>query len=313
MIDIKVIFLTVALMVSGMVEARSVITGTNTDVASTVIKLGFKAVSPVLVTQEEKHQILIEELAMTIAAVLNHSGDWWGTLQQLGDVVYQQKLAHVMAMDEDDVNDSIKNIIDAMRSGSEQLMALLEKEVLGELTREDLRSFMLAGNREDSVDNEMLSELIANYSEVEIRDRIQGGWHYVNTILDKMTDIAAIEDTDKRRRALAEFEADFERSHFENFVGAAKVKQMEGELPRSDIESMVRSAYLDRLFTTEMAQLAQALGRRDLDKVETSSDRHMRVSKKLSAELREKERQKIGELATVLQQIAEQKQQQETD
>ena len=214
-----------------------------------------------------------------------------------------------MTKDDDDIDSILKTKIDDLRSGSKQLMALVEKEALGELTREDIDYFVIAGGSEDLAANKMLSELFDNYSDIEIRDRIQGGWHELNVELDKMNNIAAIEDTDKRRRALARYEADFERSHFENFVGAAKAtKQLNGKLPYSDIESMVKSAYLDRLFTTELALLAPALGRHDLDGVETKSDQYLRTSKELIAQLKETEKQKISELASVLQQIANQKQ-----
>lgn len=307
MIDIKAIFLSAVLMASGMVEARSV--ATSQGVANTVTKLGFKAVSPALVTEEEKRQILTEELAATIAVLLDHSRDWLATLQQLRDIVYRQKRAYVMAKDDDDIDNSIRTKINDTRRGSEQLMTLVDKEVLGELTREDIHAFYIGDSSEDSADNKMLSELFDNYSEVEIRDRIQGGWHKLNAELDKITSIAAIKETYKRRRVLADYEADFERSHFESFVGAAQASyQLGSELPYSDTESMVRSAYLDRLYITELAQLAQALGRHDLDKIETEFDQYMRSRRGIAARLREKkEKQKIGELASVLQQIAAQK------
>ena len=309
MIYIKDILLVMLLVVSGVVEARSLTTAASQSVANTLTKLGFKAVSPALVTREEKRQILSAELATTIAALLDNSGNWLVTLQQLGDIVYQQKIAHVMAKDDDDIDKSIRSKLNDLRSGSEQLTTLVEKEVLGELTREEIHSFYLVGSSKDSADNKMLSELFDNYSDVEIRDRIQGSWHKLNAELDKVEGIAAIEDTDKRRRALANYEADFEHRHFENFVGAAKAsEQLGSELPHSDTKSMVKSAYLDRLYTTELAQLAPALGRDDLGRVETNLDQYLRKRKELFAQIKEREKQKIGKLISVLQQIAAQKQ-----
>ena len=301
-------------MTSDMVKASRVATGANQTVTNIVAGLGLKTVSPVLVTWEEKRQILIEELAITIAAILDSSGNWPARLQQLSNVVYQQKRAYIMDKDADDIDERIRTLIDEMRVGSEELMTLMEKEVLGELTMEDIHSFLTEDISEDAPSNKITIELFANYSEVDIRDRIQGSWGEVNLTLDKMNTIAAIEDTDKRRQALANHDADFECRRFEGFVGAAKVsQQLDSELTPIDTESVVRSAYLNGLITTELAKLAQALGRYDLDRVETEADRSMREARELIAQLREKEKAKIGELATVLQRIAAQKQQQATD
>ena len=310
MFDIKIVFFVAILMVSGMVEARSVATGAGESAVQTAIKRGFKEVSPVLVTREEQRQILLDELAATITAMLDGSGYWLPTLQQLGSIVHQQKVDRVMTMDDDDIGNKIRARLADLRRDSERLTALVEKEVLGELTREDIDSFYIGDGSEDSAVAKMISELFDNYSEVEIRDRIQAGWREVNAILDKITAIAAIKDRAKQRRALANYEADFERSNFENFVGAAKESgRLDSELPYSDTKSMVRSAYLDRLFNTELQQLAQALERHDLSKVETKFDRYMREGRELAAQLKEQERQKIAKLSSVLQQIAVQKQQ----
>ena len=299
-------------MASGMVKASSVATDANQTVANIVAGLGLKTVSAVLVTWEEKREILLEELGITIAAILDSSRNCLANLQQLSNVVYQQKRAYIMDKDADDIDERIRTLIDDMRVGSERLMTLMEKEVLGELTLENMHSFLMVGS-EDCPGNKMISELL-NYSEVEIRDRIQGGWRDINARLDKVTNIAAIEDIDKRREALANFDADGMRRCFEIFVGAAKVcQQPDSELTPIDTESVVRSAYLNGLITTELAKLAQALGRYDLDRVETESDRCMREARELAARFREKEKAKIGELATVLQRIAAQKQQQATD
>ena len=299
-------------MASDMIKASRVATGANQTVANIVAGLGLKTVSPVLVTRQEKREILLEELGITIAAILDSSSHWLASLQQLSNVVYQQKSAYIMDEDADDIDERIRTQIDEMRVGSEQLMTLMEKEVLGELTMEDIHSFSGIGDSsEDSPDSKMVRKVLDNYSDVDIRAHIQGGWQAVNANLDKMTTIAAIEDTDKRREALANYDADFASSHFETFVCGAKVsQQLDSKVPYSDTESMVRSAYLDRLYTAELVQLAQALGRHDLDRVETEFERS---SRELAAKLREKEKAKIGELATVLQRIVAQKQQQATD
>ena len=71
---------------------------------------------------------------------------------------------------------------------------------------------------------------------------------------------------------------------------------------------MVISSYLNRLFSTELQELAQALGRYDLARVETEFDRYLAGAAQRKAKLKAAKKKKIGELATVLQRIAARKQ-----
>ena len=275
-----------------------------------VVLLGMPIISGVassrgVVTLAEQHKVLTEGLAEAIAAKFADPKN----LGKLGELIFQQKQAHILHMSEADFELFLKWRIDESRESNEMFKTLMKKEAKGELTDEKARSFLVRDN-EDSVAAHVFGGIYDAYSDNDVRGSIQGMWDKITAMRDKVGEIAAIEDVDVRRQAVADY---FATSQQQTVVGFLMLVQLgkTGEqfngyaAPSVDMQSAVKEMYIDTLSYKELESLARAL---DLDDLllaaETPIDRLARMGERV----RKVKTEKIDKLSKVLARIAEKKQ-----
>ena len=228
----------------------------------------------------EKRKVLVDGLAEAIVARLGGKQH----LDELGKLIFQQKQAHMLRMDSKDVDSRLTMRANQLRRGSEILEQLMEKEALGELTDEKVRSLYSADNN-DTAAGQMFGRIYELSSDIDAGSYIQELWADTTAKLDKAEWAAGIENAKTRQQATADFFAVTLSDTVTSFLtlvhyGRHGEKLRGRTLASVDRQKAVKETYLIRLHTTELESLAQALGRDELVfAAETSVDKMMREAK----------------------------------
>ena len=215
--------------------------------------------------KQEKREVLTNALVTTIADKISNTNDakeCLDVLVELRKVMFRQKKAFIMDMDAAEVKNEIQRRIKELRAGSAELEVLVEKEVLGELTTEDVYAFLAETGDSDSASDAMIISILDTDSNTEFRDHIQGGWGAVNAELDRLERIAALETDAAQHRAFANHEAETESQTFESHIGLVILEKIgmssQAQSLPVNIADLI-SEYLDRMCISELEILLQML------------------------------------------------------
>lgn len=256
----------------------------------TLLALPGAAVAKHTMTLDKVTAAMKSELAVTIAAMLTDKA----SRQRLGEVVFQQKKAALMHKKERNLDFLMGAHRSTLRADSERLEAMVDREMLDELTEEDMH-FVGIIPADADLDEMTLA--------IEIRKRIQGVWMGVSAELDRVEDIVALADANERRRVFVNYLAAYARKSFESTVANAEFEEfallLKGQRAALNMASVIESNYLEHLSFDELYRLSRLLGRGDLVNMDTEYHRLMREDQ--SKEI------KIAELQALLQQVVEQR------
>ena len=230
----------------------------------------------------EKRGVLTQELAETIANMLNNTQEWSVAVKNVGKAVFKQKKTYLMSLSDADLNDHLNEVIDSLRTINGELGNLVYKEKLGKLTKEDVYSFYVGKEETDLVSEHVISSLQEGTSaDKNIRDLLQSNWQETRAEWRKLEQVAKIEDVEEKQSVFSDYMAANERIRVENIIilAQAKLEQSDTLSSEFNVESIIKSEYLDDLLVKEMEHLAKLLGRDDLAQMETPIGNFLRISK----------------------------------
>ena len=253
----------------------------NSVIMATMLSIGVSATaSGAVVPFTERSKALVKGLAKAIVTKL---ADPKGQ-KELVKVISQQKQRFIMHVDEDLLDVILTHHVGKLHENSKKLTLLMEKEVLGELTKESVYE-RLTESYDNSGAVKVLRDAFDNYSDSDFRDHIQKLWASSATILDKVERMVAIEDVKKRRQAVANYFATLLQETFLSFSIIAWLKKRnmfnKQAAARIDLQQVIEEKYLDSLHHDELVSLAQALELGDLIlATESNFDKVMRKERK---------------------------------
>ena len=212
----------------------------------------------------EKRKILVDGLAEAIVARLGGKQH----LDELGKLIFQQKQAHLLRMDSKDVDYRLTMRVNALQRRSERLEKLMDKEVLGELTDEEVRHLYRADDN-DTAAGQVFGRIYEASSNIDVRNYIQQAWADTAARLDEVEGMAGVESAKTRQQAVAGYFATTQRDTVMSFLtlvqfGRAGGKLRGRALANTDMQKAVKETYLMTLHSTELESLAQALGQDEL-------------------------------------------------
>ena len=224
------------------------------------------AVARRVVTLAEKHRILADELAKTIVTkVVDTSHP--EVISELGEIIFQQQRGFLLKVSTVGLQEKLELDVIKLRRAEAELSSV-EEEDIRILEEEDTPTSRLFAAVQ--LDANSVYASVAEARNVLARKR------------SEVEAIAAIGDTAARHEAYADYSAETTRKSIEGYLLMTKVAAASEHAPaQEDVESIIKSKYLNDLLAVELEALATKLGRDDLLEIQTGIDVFVRDGKAL--------------------------------
>ena len=215
-------------------------------------------------------------------------------ISKLSKVISQQRQSFLLKVDDVDLQRQLEVEIIKLRRGMEEFSVIAE----GGLDAIDAKVRDLSA--EDSPTSRLFDAAF-QHSLGSVRASSEGAWARIATRLAEVERIATMPDVSEQREAYADYSAELKRKEVEGYLVMAEMGVADGHvLAQGDMESIIKSEYLDGLLVVELEGLARKLGRNDLSEVQTGIDMMVSRGKALRSREEAQKKAKVKELQTVL-------------
>ena len=219
---------------------------------------------------KEQRRLVVDGLA---EAITRRFADQKG-LEELGQLIFQQKKEFIMLVKPYFFEHIMESVVADAREKSEIFTDLLDRDVMGQLTDDEVRSLFTG----DSASDALVTVIYDTYSDsIDVSEYIRDSWAHFTAELDKIERIMAIEDTDKRHRVVANYLAKLQQQtvigylqplddvSFWKMFGKLTSNFGISESHSAVMKSAIKELYLNTLYTGELESLAKALGLKELE------------------------------------------------
>lgn len=232
-----------------------------------------------MVTLAEKRKILTDELATTIVTMVAKSRSA-EVISKLGEIVFQQRKGLLLQVSDFNWQQELELELTELRRVVASFSATPKALSTAEVRLEDDDS--ATGRLFAAVQQQPQAAAMPTTTE-EIRERVL-------TRLAEVEEIVAISEVAAQREAYANYSAALKSKEIEGYLVMGELAAAGGQvLAQDDMESIVKSEYLDDLLDIELQGLAMKLGRDDLSELKTGLDLLLQDGQALRARRRKQE------------------------